>query len=114
MTLIVVRPRPVGAEIATQVCSPLDVAIGSIEFHPSKLLQMSRLGVDEEFIDRGDFEVVDQSKIDSHADTREQVHRLFGADSLGRAEDAVGAAYAVVERLLALADQEVAGLALVL
>ena len=41
------------------------------------------------------------------------MHRLFGADRLGGAEDAVGAADPVVERFLALADEEVAGLAFV-
>ena len=41
------------------------------------------------------------------------MHRLLRADGLGGAEDAVGAAHAVVKVLVTLADEEVAGLALV-
>ena len=39
--------------------------------------------------------------------------RLFGADRLRGAEDAVGPAHAVVQVLVALLDEELAGLALV-
>ena len=62
---------------------------------------------------RGNLQVVDQAQVHAHPHAREQVHRLFGADRLRGAQDAVGPAHAVVQVLLALADQEVAGLALV-
>ena len=49
----------------------------------------------------------------AHPHAGEQVHRLFGADRLGRPQDAVGPAHAVVQRLLAFANEKVAGLPLV-
>ena len=42
-------------------------------------------------------QVVDQAQVDAHPHAGEQVHRLFGADRLRRAENAVGPADAVVQ-----------------
>ena len=81
--------------------------------HAGELLQVGRLGVDEQLVDRRDLQVVDQAQVHAHPHAGEQVHRLFGADRLGGAQDAVGPADAVVQVLVALLDQEVAGLALV-
>ena len=61
-------------------------------------------------IDR-DVQVADQAQVHAHADARKQVHRLFGTDRLGGAEDAVGAAYAVVQAFVAFLDRGNRGLA---
>ena len=55
----------------------------------------------------------DQPQVHAHPHAGKQVHGLFGADRLRGAEDAVGPAHAVVQVLVALLDEELAGLALV-
>ena len=97
--------------MAAEIGGALDVAVGRVELHAGQLLQMGRLRVDEELVDGGDRHVANQAEIHAHPQAGEQVHRFFGADRLGGAEDAVGPAHAVVQRFLALADEEVAGLA---
>ena len=92
-----------------QVVGPLDIAVGRIQFDAAQLLQVGRLGVDEQLVDGGDLQIGDQAQIDAHPDAGEQVHGFFAADRLRRAEDAVGAADPIVQVLLALADQELAG-----
>ena len=42
----------VAAEVSPQVGSSLDVAVGGIELHARELLQMGRLGVNEELVYR--------------------------------------------------------------
>lgn len=103
----------VGAEVAAEVGGALDVAVGRIEFHAGKFLEMGRLGMNEKFIDRRNFDVADEAEIDAHSQARKQVHRFFAADRLGRAKNAVRAADAVVQCFLTFADEEIAGLALV-
>ena len=61
----------------------------------------------------GDLQVLDQPQVDAHPHAGEQVQRLFAADRLGRAENAVGPADAVVQVLAAFLDQERPGLPLV-
>lgn len=108
-------PSPaVGAKMAAEVGGALNVAVGRVEFHAGKFLEMGRLSVDEELVDCGNFHVADEAEVDAHSQAGKQVHRFFAADRLGRAEDAVRAAHAVVECFLAFADEEIAGLAFVI
>lgn len=67
------------------------VAFGGFQVGLAELLEVRRLGVDEEFVDSGDLQILNQAEIDSHAEAGEEVHGLFGADGLGGAEEAVGA-----------------------
>ena len=73
--------------MAAQIAGPLDVAVGRVELHAAQLLQVGRLGVDEQLVERGDLQVVDQAQVDAHPHAGEQVHRLFGADRLRGAQE---------------------------
>ncbi len=48
-------------EVRLQIEGTLDVAIGGVEFQAAKLLQVRRLGLNEELVDGGDFHICDQS-----------------------------------------------------
>ncbi len=96
------------AEMALQVVGALDVAVGRVEFHAAQFLEVGGLGVDEQLVDGGNLQIANQSQIDPHPHARQQVHGFFTADRLGRAEDAVGPADAIVQVLLAFPDQELA------
>ncbi len=56
-TLIMAGTGAIAAEVAAEVGGSLDVAVRGIELHAGELLQMGRLGVDEELVDRRDFDV---------------------------------------------------------
>src|SRR5690606_5229255 len=87
-----------------EIRSAGDVAFSRLELLVPELLQMRRLSLDEQLVDGGDLEAVDQAQIDSHADAGEQVHRLFGGDRLRAAEDPVGPRDLIVQPLAVLAD----------
>ncbi|MEI2659362.1 MAG: hypothetical protein V9G11_04795 [Bifidobacterium adolescentis] len=65
------------------VGGPSNIPLGCFQPFVTQLLQMGRLGLDEEFVDRLHLQIVDQFQIDPQPDTRKQVHRLFGTDLLG-------------------------------
>src|SRR3954453_14386273 len=90
----------VAIEMAAKVGGALNVAVGGVELHAGELLEMGRLRVHEELVHGRDRHVADESEVYAHAQAGEQVHGLFAADRLRRAQDAVGAADAVVEGFL--------------
>lgn len=45
-----------GHQVALQIAGPLDIAIGDRQVLPTQLLQMRRLSVYEQLVDRGDFD----------------------------------------------------------
>ena len=96
-SLIVASVIDVRAQVAAEVArrSMLRSAVSSST--PVQLLQVGRLRVDEELVDRRNLQVADQAQVDAHPHAGEQVHRLFAADRLRGAENAVGAADAVVQ-----------------
>ncbi len=113
-----VLPRPVGGgaalQVPSQVVGTFDVAVGGVQFHAPQFLQVRPLGVDEQLVHGGNGDVADQAQIDAHPHAGQQLHRLFAADRLGGAQQAVRAAHAVVQFPAALVDQVLASLALVL
>src|SRR5208337_583811 len=103
--------RPVFTiEILAQIPCPLDITIGTAQFAAGPLLQMGRLGMNEELVDVGDSQVGNETEIHAHADAGKQVHGLFGTDGLRGPQDTVCPAHAVVQVLLAFLDQELPGL----
>ena len=48
----------------------------------TQFLQVGRLSLNKEFVDNRDFQVANQSQVDSHAHLGQQVHRLFTGDLL--------------------------------
>ena len=48
----------------------------------AELLQVGGLGVDEEAVDGGDVEILDEAEVHSHPDAGEEVERFFAADGL--------------------------------
>ena len=99
--------------MALQVHSSLDISVGSTQFDAANLLQVSRLRVDKELIDRRNLHVINQTKIDAHANTRQQVHRFFAAYRLSTAEDSIRSANSIPQIVLAFIDQELASSAFV-
>src|SRR5262249_3596307 len=107
------RVGPGLAEAGAEVAGAGGVALLAVEQRAHQLLQVGRLRLDEQFVHRGDRHVVEQAQGDAEAHARQQVHRLLGGHHRGRAERAVGAGDAVLQRLPALAQQGGAGLAFV-
>ena len=105
----VARGLPAVGQPAPQVRRAGDVALLDAELGAAELLEERRLGLDEQLVDGGDRQVVDQAQVDSHPDAREQEHRLLAGDRLGGLEHAVGAADLVVQVLPALGQQGLAG-----
>jgi len=70
------------AKMALEINRALDVSIGYTQFVTTKLLQMSGLCVDKKLVQGWDLDVVNQAKIDSHANLAQVVHGLFAADLL--------------------------------
>ncbi len=73
-----------------------DVAFAGFEMGFAKFLQVGGLGVNEEFVDAGNREILDESEVDAHAEAGEEVHGFLGADGLGGAEEAVRAGDLIV------------------
>ena len=91
-----------------QVAGPLDV-VARILVAAAQLLEVRGLRADEEGVDVGELDVADQPEEHPHAHPREELHGLLVADRLGGAEDAVGPAHLIVDVLLRLTDEKVAG-----
>ena len=66
--------------------------------------------MDEQLVDGGNFQFADQPQIDPHSHAGQQVQRLFGADRLCGPQNAERPADPIVQRLVTLANQELAGL----
>ena len=92
--------------MALKIAGSLGIAIRRVQLDAAKLLQVSRLRVNEQLIDRGHLDIGDQSQIHSHPHAGEQHHGFFAADRLGRAENSKSSADSIVQILLTLFDQE--------
>ena len=76
------------AQVATEITGSLDVAVRRIEFHSAELLEMGRLSVDEQFVDRG----IARSSVSPRFTpirTLESRCMVSSSDRLGVAEDAI-------------------------
>src|SRR5437867_12048216 len=82
-----------------------DVPLGRFERRLVDLLQVGGLSQDQQLVDRGNFQFVDQAQIDSQADARQQMQRLFGSDRLSAAENSERARDLVVQPFAAVAEQ---------
>ena len=51
----------------------------------TQLLQVGRLSVNEQFVHRRNGNMIDQTKIDPHANLTQVVHGFFAADPFGSA-----------------------------
>src|SRR5262245_54649421 len=103
-----------GIEVLPDVARPFDIAVGRVQLAAAELLQMGRLRVDEELVDRADLQLVQEAHVDPHPQPRKQHHRLFGGDHACVAQNAVGAVYLVGELVALLIEQRSPGAALVL
>ena len=112
--LVMPRWLPAVGQPAPQVRGPRDVPLLDAQLGAAELLEERRLGLDEQLVDRGDRQVVDQPQVDPHPHARKQKHRFFAGDRLGGLQDAIGPADLVVQVLPALGEQGLAGRALVL
>src|SRR5436309_350742 len=79
-----VRPR--FTQPPAQVACPGGVAFFPVEVGAHQLLEVSGLGMDEQLVDRGNGQVVDQAQVDAEADEGEQLHRFFRGHHGGRAK----------------------------
>ena len=95
-------------QVAAKIARPLDIPVGRVELDTGELLQMCRLRVDEQLVDRGNFQILDQPQIHTHPHAGKEVHRLFGTYRLCRAEDAVCSTHTIMKVLVTLADEEIA------
>src|SRR5689334_21470396 len=59
-------------QMATQIAGALDVAVGRVEPGVTQFLQVSRLRVDEELIERGNAQIGNQTQVNSHAHAGKQ------------------------------------------
>lgn len=87
--------------MSLQINRSLDVSIGYAQFITAKLLQMSGLCVNKQFVQGWDLDVSDQAEIDSHPDLAQVMHGLFAAYLLCRAQNAQRSTDVVMQVLFA-------------
>jgi len=56
------------AEVFAEVGGAGDVSFARFEVGLAELLQVGGLGVDEEFVDAGNLQILDESEVDPHAE----------------------------------------------
>ena len=97
-------------EALTQQRGSRDVPFGRFERCLVDLLQVRGLRQDQQFVDRGNFQLVDQIEVDPQTDARQQMQSFFRRDGLSAAEDAERAGDLVVQLLAVVAhpDQAIA------
>jgi hypothetical protein len=69
--------------------------------------------MDKQLIDGGNLDILDQTKIHSHADFAQVVHGLFAANFFGCAQDTQRPTHVVMQILSILAHQKIASPAFV-
>ena len=101
-------------EVLLEVVGSFGVAGTDTEFLSTQLLEVSGLGVDKEFIDGRDTDIIDQAQVHSHAYFAEVVHGLFAADLFSGLENPQRAANSIIEVIPFLVDQELSGFSFVI
>ena len=82
------------------------VALFGIQFLLRRLLQVRRLSVDEQFVDREPLLFRKRAEIDPEFDDGQQIERFFRAHGVRISQNAVGAADLVPECVRFLLDQD--------
>ena len=63
-----------------QVNGSFDVPVGHTKLSSTQFLKVGRLSMNEELVDGRDFDVVDQTQVDSHTNLAQVMHGFFAAD----------------------------------
>lgn len=87
-----------------EVVGSFRVTSANTEFLSAQLLEVSRLSVDEKFIDRWYVDVINQAQVHAHAHLAEVVHGFFAADLFGGLENPESAADSIIEVVPFLVD----------
>ena len=69
-------------ELFVKIVGSLTISLARVELGLAKFLQVSRLGVNEELVDLGNPQIIDQAKIDAHSHLGKVFHRFFASDLL--------------------------------